>query len=154
MKRVLCLLLLLTTTAGCGAAASAGSIAPESITFAPALQVDLSAMERTRTGVYIRDLVEGDGPLVQRGKRVALHVAGFLPNGTQFESVAPPTPPIEFVVGSRMVIAGLEDGIVGMRPGGQRQLVVPAAQGYGSRSVGRVPPNSNLVFVIKLVAIR
>lgn len=154
MKRVLCLFLLLTTTAGCGAAAGTGAIAPESVVFAPALQVDLSAMERLRSGVYIRDLVEGSGPQAQPGRRVAFHVAGFLPNGTPFEQVAPPTPPVEFVMGSRTVIAGLEAGIMGMRPGGQRQLVVPAAQGYGSRGVGRVPPNSNLVFVIKLVSVR
>jgi peptidylprolyl isomerase len=152
MHRFLILLCLLA--AGCAAAAETGSLAPESITFAPALQVDLASMQRTSAGVYYRDLVVGEGPQVRRGYRVAMHFAGFLPDGTQIDAVAPPSPPVEFELGAGTVIRGWESGIVGMRPGGQRQLVVPAAQAYGSRRVGLVPPNSTLVFVIKLVSAR
>jgi peptidylprolyl isomerase len=152
MKRLLFLSLLLLITSGCAAAGS--GLALESITFAPSLQVDLAAMQRTATGVYYRDLVVGQGPQVSRGHRVAVHFAGFLPDGTQFQQVAAPNAPVEFELGTGAVIRGWESGMVGMRPGGQRQLVVPAAQAYGSRQVGRVPPNANLVFVIKLVSAR
>ncbi|WP_420127910.1 FKBP-type peptidyl-prolyl cis-trans isomerase [Longimicrobium sp.] len=152
MRRFLILLCVLAT-AGC-AASVPPAIAPESITFAPALQVDLSAMERTPTGVYYRDLVVGQGPPVRRGYRVAVHFAGFLPDGTQFENMSAPQPPVEFELGAGTVIRGWESGLIGMRSGGQRQLVVPASQGYGSRQVGRVPPNATLVFVIKLVSAR
>lgn len=155
MKRILTLFTLVTFSAGCSAGAGApGALAPESITFAPSLQVDLSSMERTTQGVYYRDLVVGQGPQVRRGHRVAVHYAGFLPDGTQVDAVAPPVPPVEFELGGGTVIRGWESGIVGMRAGGQRQLVVPAAQAYGSRRVGLVPPNATLVFVIKLVSAR
>jgi FKBP-type peptidyl-prolyl cis-trans isomerase FkpA len=152
MHRFLILACLLA--AGCAVPAESGSLAPESITFAPALQVDLASMQRTSAGVYYRDLVTGDGPQVRRGHHVTLHFAGFLPDGTQIDAVAPPSAPVEFDLGSGTVIRGWESGIVGMRAGGQRQLVVPAAQAYGGRRVGLVPPNSNLVFIIKLVSAR
>jgi len=152
MKRFLSLFLLLAGTSACAAAGT--GLALESITFAPSLQVDLAAMQRTSTGVYYRDLVVGQGPQVNRGHRVAVHFAGFLPDGTQFQQVAPPNAPVEFELGTGAVIRGWESGMLGMRPGGQRQLVIPAAQAYGSRQVGRVPPNANLVFVIKLVSAR
>jgi FKBP-type peptidyl-prolyl cis-trans isomerase FkpA len=154
MKRLFCGLLLLAITSGCSAAAAGSGVALESVTFAPSLQVDLAAMQRTSTGVYYRDMVVGQGPQVSRGHRVAVHFAGFLPDGTQFQQVAAPNAPVEFELGSGAVIRGWESGMVGMRPGGQRQLVIPAAQAYGSRQVGRVPPNANLVFVIKLVSAR
>jgi FKBP-type peptidyl-prolyl cis-trans isomerase FkpA len=154
MKRLFSLFLVLAITSGCSAAAAGSGLALESVTFAPSLQVDLAVMERTSAGVYYRDLVVGQGPQVRSGHRVGVHFAGFLPDGTQFQQVAPPNAPVEFVLGDRAVIRGWESGMIGMRPGGQRQLVVPAAQGYGSRQVGQVPPNANLVFVIKLVSAR
>lgn len=154
MKRFLCLFSLLLIAAGCSAAADTGSIAPESITFAPQLQVDISAMQRTSTGVYYRDLAVGEGPQIRRGHTVQVHFAGFLPDGTQIDAVAPPSAPVQFEMGAGRVIRGWESGMLGMRAGGQRQLVIPAAQAYGGRRVGLVPPNSNLVFVIKLVSAR
>jgi FKBP-type peptidyl-prolyl cis-trans isomerase FkpA len=152
MKRFLCLLLFLATTAACGG--TTASLAPESINFAPALQVDLASMQRTSTGVYYRDITEGEGPLVRRGSKVRVHYTGFLPDGTRFEQVVPPAVPIEFTVGDRTVIPGWQSGIMGMRAGGERQMVIPASQAYGSRQVGRVPPHSTLVFVVKLVTSR
>lgn len=139
-------------TAACALATPA--LAPESINFAPSLQVDLAAMERRNNGVYVRDLEEGDGPQVRRGRRIAVHYTGYLSDGTRFEQVAPPAAPIEFSIGDRTVIPGWETGLLGMRAGGERQLVVPPSQGYGARQVGRVPPHATLVFVIKLVSVR
>lgn len=155
MKRILPLFLLLAVTAGCSAGTgTSGALAPESITFAQSLQVDLGAMERTNDGVYFRDLVEGSGPSVRRGSRVYVHYAGFLPDGTQVDAVAPPAAPVEFELGGQGVIRGWQSGIIGMRAGGQRQLVVPSSLAYGGRQVGRIPPNATLVFVIKLVQAR
>lgn len=155
MKRFLCLFLLLAATAGCGAAAGTSSVlAPESITFVPSLQVDVAAMQRTNDGVLYRDLVVGSGPSVRRGTRVSVHYAGFLPDGTQVDAVAPPAAPVEFELGAGGVIRGWQSGVLGMRAGGQRQLVVPPSLAYGGRQVGRIPPNATLVFVIKLVSAR
>ena len=154
MHRFLSLLFALTL-AGCSAAAtSSGVLGPESITFAPSLGVDLTTSERVGDGVYVRDLVVGQGPSVRRGSRVSVHFAGFLPDGTQFDAVAPPSAPVEFALGAGGVIRGWEAGIIGMRAGGQRQLVIPPAQAYGARRVGKVPPNATLVFVIKMVSAR
>ncbi len=155
MKRFFSLPVFLAVTACSSAGGAASGPAPlDAVTFAPALQVELGAMERTGTGVYYRELVVGQGPPVRRGQTVWVHFAGFLPDGTQFDAVAPPAEPVRFELGRGEVIRGWEAGIVGMRAGGQRQLVVPAAQGYGARRVGQVPPNSTLVFVIKLVSAR
>jgi FKBP-type peptidyl-prolyl cis-trans isomerase FkpA len=142
--------------AGCSSAGvpSSGPNPFGGISFTPALQVDLGAMERTARGVYFRDLAIGEGPEARRGHRVRVHFAGFLPDGTQIDALAPPAQPMAFELGKGDVIPGWEAGIVGMREGGQRQLVVPPAQGYGSRGRGRVPPNATLVFVIKLVSVR
>ena len=155
MKRFLCLFLLLAANAGCGAAAGTSSVlAPESITFVPSLQVYVAAMERTNDGVLYRDLVVGSGPSARRGTRVSVHYAGFLPDGTQVDVVAPPAAPVEFELGGGGVIRGWQSGVLGMRAGGQRQLVVPPSLAYGGRQVGRIPPNATLVFVIKLVSAR
>jgi len=140
--------------AACGASGGAPPAAPGAIAFAPALNVDLSAMQRLRSGVYIRDVREGEGAGVRRGDRVAVRYAGWLPDGTVFDAVAPPSPPREFRLGDGQVIRGWENGLVGMRAGGQRQLVVPPSEGYGGRRVGNVPPDATLVFLIELVSIR
>lgn len=153
MHRFLVLLCLLIT-AGCSVPQPPPVVVPEAITFAPELQVDLGTMRRLPTGVYVRDLVVGDGRPVRYGSRVAVHFAGFLPDGTQIEHLALPSPPAEFEIGQHMVIRGWESGMLEMRPGGQRQLVIPPTQGYGARQVGKVPPNSTLVFVVKLVSVR
>jgi FKBP-type peptidyl-prolyl cis-trans isomerase len=153
MRRLLMLVLLSLPASGCNPPLPPPPL-PTAVTFAPSLQVDLRGMQVTTSGVYYRDLVEGEGALVRYRRRVGLHYAAFLPDGTQFEQVAPPSPPMEFEVGLRDVIRGLEDGIIGMRPGGQRQLVIPSTQGYGVHRVGRVPPNSTLVFVVKLVTLQ
>lgn len=141
-------------TAGCSTAPAPVVVLPESLTYAPALEVDVGAMKRLPTGVLVRDLVEGEGRPARPGRRVALHYAGFLPDGTQIEQVAPPAPPMEFELGQRTVIRGWESGLLEMRPGGRRQLVIPATQAYGARRVGRVPPNSTLVFVVSMVSVR
>lgn len=153
MHRLLALLCALVV-AGCSTAPAPVVIPPETITFAPSLQVDVRAMRRLTTGVLVRDLVVGEGRPVRVGTRVAVHFAGFLPDGTPVEQLGPPSPPMEFEIGQRAVIRGWESGLLDMRPGGQRQLVIPPTQAYGVRQVGRVPPNSTLVFIIRLVSVR
>jgi FKBP-type peptidyl-prolyl cis-trans isomerase len=136
------------------ACASAPPATPESVVFAPALGVNLPAMQRLPSGVYLRDLRTGEGDPVRSGTRVAVHYVGWLHDGTQIEAVAPPDEPIEFRLGAGEVIRGWDHGITGMRPGGQRLLVIPAALAYGREQVGSVPPNSVLVFLVELTGVR
>lgn len=158
MRGLLCGVLGVTLAA-CGGAPAGGeapapAVALETMTFAPALEVDLAASERLSSGVYVRDLRPGEGPSVRRGDRVAVRYVGWLPDGTMFDAIVPPSTPREFRLGDRDVIRGWESGIVGMKAGGQRQIIVPPSLGYGGRRVDDIPPNSTLVFLVELVSAR
>lgn len=125
--------------------------APETSVLAPA-PIDSSMMIRTASGLQYRDLVVGSGPTVTNGQMVTVHYIGQLLNGTQFDASVPPAAPIRFQVGVGRVIRGWDEGLLGMRVGGRRQLVIPPALGYGLRGMGPIPANSVLVFVIEVVA--
>lgn len=122
--------------------------------FAPSLNVDLAASTRSPNGFYYRDLTVGDGDPVQRGREVTVRYTGWLTNGSPVEPPSETPPAVTFRVGAGRVIPGWERGVVGMREGGRRQLVLPPSLGYGSRMYGSVPPNSVLVFVLEVVDVK
>jgi len=128
------------------------SASVETTTFAPALGVDLSAMTRTASGVYMRDLVIGTGAVVTSGQQISVRYSGWLANGTLFDTVQPSSPPATFRIGVGQVIAGWDAGVPGMRVGGKRQLVIPPSQGYGAFGSGPIPGNAVLVFSIDMVS--
>ena len=123
------------------------------VEFAPELNVDLDLMTRTSSGLYYRDLEEGDGAAATAGQIVQVHYRGWLADGGQFDARQPPSEPFRFLLGAGQVIDGWDEGVAGMRPGGVRQLVIPPSLGYGGRPVGPIPPNSVLVFEVELVAV-
>ncbi len=141
--------------AGCAGApaATAGPSEPEEITFAPELGVDLAAMQRTSTGLYVQDLKEGDGFTARRTSLVTLRYVGYLPNGTIVDTTGDGEP-FQFRLGGNEVIKGWNQGIPGMKLGGIRRLVIRPSLAYGSRGTGRVPPNSTLVFDVQLLDVR
>ena len=122
--------------------------------FAADLHVDVSAMRATNRGTLVRDVVVGQGTTVGTGTVVALRYMGWLADGTPVDSTAAGDRPLTFVVGQHAVIGGWEDGVVGMKVGGQRQLVVPPKRAYGGKGAGPIPPNATLVFTITLVGAR
>jgi peptidylprolyl isomerase len=148
--------------AGCKAAdqptpagsADVPAAAIESATFAPALNVDLAASTKTASGLYYRDLTVGTGPEVANGQRVSVHYAGWLPDGTKVDENVAGQQPFSFSPGTGGVIAGWDEGVLGMRLGGKRQLIVPAALGYGAAGSGPVPPNAILVFTVEVVGVQ
>jgi FKBP-type peptidyl-prolyl cis-trans isomerase len=157
MRRWFCGMLMMLaacSSAGPAAGVQAPAPEPEAITFAPSLEVDLAAMERLSSGVYVRDVREGEGPGVIRGDRVTVRYVGWLPDGTLFDAIVPPNAPREFRLGDGEVIRGWESGMVGMKVSGQRQIVVPPSLGYGARRVDNIPANSTLVFLVELVSVR
>jgi peptidylprolyl isomerase len=77
---------------------------------------------------------------------------GSLNNGTEFDKVGPGEKPISFKLGRRQVIQGWDDGLVGMRVGGRRQLVIPPDLGYGQERSGKIPGDATLVFVIEIIS--
>ena len=136
----------------CGGRPAAEAPAPSSSTVLTAAPIDSSMMLRTASGLQFRDLVVGTGPIVTAGQFISVYYIGQLLNGRQFDATIPPAEPIRFQVGIRRVIRGWDEGLVGMRVGGRRQLIVPPALGYGSRGTGPIPPGSTLVFTIEVVS--
>lgn len=108
------------------------------------------------------DVVKGAGEGISSGQQAVVHYTGWLYDpsapehkGTQFDSSRPRGKPFRFVIGSGGVIKGWDEGVQGMQPGGQRQLVIPADLGYGATGAGngQIPPNATLLFDIELLAI-
>ncbi len=122
--------------------------------FAAALNVDLAAMTKTGTGLYWQDLEVGSGDPIAAGATASVHYEGWLPNGTKFDSSRDRNVPFVFQVGARMVIQGWDEGVVGMRVGGVRKLVIPPQLAYGVPGAPpAIPGNATLVFDIELLEI-
>jgi FKBP-type peptidyl-prolyl cis-trans isomerase len=111
-------------------------------------------MIQTASGLQYEDLVEGTGAEAQSGKTVDVHYVGTLANGTQFDSSRSRNKPFTFRLGAGMVIKGWDEGVVGMKIGGKRKLVIPAHLGYGASGAGGViPPNAQLTFEVELLKV-
>jgi len=103
--------------------------------------------------LQIIDTKEGDGEVVPEGATITAHYTGALcKDGTIFQSSHDFGDPITF--GLHQVISGWTEGVPGMKVGGIRRLIIPSEMAYGSvRAAANIPPNSDLVFDIELVAI-
>jgi len=107
-------------------------------------------------GLKMTDVVVGSGQTVQSGDHVSVHYIGTLTDGTVFDTSRTRGSPFEFDVGRGMVIKGWDQGLLGMKVGGTRKLVIPAPLAYGSRGAGggKIPPDAVLEFEIELLSIR
>ena len=103
--------------------------------------------------LVIGDIVRGSGPTAEAGKKLTVKYVGVTyVDGNEFDA-SWGKDDFTFLLGGGEVIAGWDQGFVGMQVGGRRQLVIPAELGYGTRGAGPIPPNATLVFVVDLVAI-
>ncbi|MFA5133854.1 MAG: FKBP-type peptidyl-prolyl cis-trans isomerase [Patescibacteria group bacterium] len=106
------------------------------------------------TSLLIEDIKVGGGAEVVSGNTVSVHYTGWLLDGTKFDSSLDRGQPFSFNVGGGRVIAGWEQGLLGMKVGGKRKLTIPARLGYGVYGVpGVIPANSALVFDIELLKV-
>lgn len=107
-------------------------------------------------GLQITDEVVGTGAEAVAGKTVSVNYSGTLVDGKKFDSSYDRNQPFSFVLGAGQVIRGWDEGVLGMKVGGKRKLVIPPALGYGSQDVGNglIPANSTLVFEVELLAVR
>ena len=101
----------------------------------------------------IEDLVLGSGKAAVKGALITTQYRDWLEDGTEFDSSYSRGKPFQCVIGTRRVIQGWDQGLMGMQVGGKRKLWVPAHLGYGEHQVGSIPPNSNLVFEIELLEV-
>jgi peptidylprolyl isomerase len=102
----------------------------------------------------IIDLHEGDGKAVVKGALITTQYTGTLEDGTVFDSSWERGKPFQCVIGTGRVIKGWDIGLMGMKVGGKRKLLVPATLAYGERSMGaHITPHSNLVFEIELLEV-
>jgi peptidylprolyl isomerase len=115
--------------------------------------VDSVGLDGELKKLVIDDVRIGSGEAVKTGDTVTVHYKGTLRDGTKFDDSYVRGKPFTFTVGEGMVIAGWEEGILGMKKGGERILVVPPEMAYGNRQVGPIPPNSPLIFAIELLEI-
>jgi hypothetical protein len=122
-----------------------GDTVPEFLDYAPDLQVDISEMAKLPLGVLWMDITPGDGPEIVEGDSVAIAFQGWLPNGTKVDSAE-----AVLRVGAGDVIAGIDAGLPGMKPGGRRKLVLSPGLAYGGEGQGNIPPNAVLVYDVDL----
>jgi FKBP-type peptidyl-prolyl cis-trans isomerase len=149
--------------AGCGSSASQSTTASTAANKAS----DGPAPTRRKPHVVVppgpppkrlvkRDLIVGSGATAHKGDEVDIQYVGALfATGSTFDSSSwRATYPLAFTLGDPGITVGWSRGIVGMRVGGRRELVIPPRFAYGHRRAGPVPPNSTLVYVIELIAIK
>lgn len=114
-----------------------------------------AGMITTPSGLQYEVLVPGNGDTPEVGKLVTVHYTGWLTNGRKFDSSLDRNEPFTFRIGAGEVIKGWDEGVMSMKVGGKRKLVIPAALGYGAAGAGGViPPNATLVFEVILLDIR
>jgi hypothetical protein len=104
--------------------------------------------------VQIEDLKVGTGEAAKVGDRVVVNYTGWLTDGTKFDSSLDHGRPFEFRLGAGNVIRGWDQGVEGMRVGGKRKLTIPPELGYGQRGMGKIPPDSTLIFEVELLEIK
>lgn len=109
----------------------------------------------TESGLKYEDLVVGGGDSPKNGDMVVVHYTGTLENGKKFDSSRDRNKPFEFQIGRGQVIQGWDEGVLSMRIGGKRKLIIPPDLGYGARGAGGViPPNATLHFEVELLDVK
>lgn len=115
-------------------------------------------MNTTPSGLQYEDTVAGDGAEAKAGHNVSVHYTGWLYSdgvkGAKFDSSKDRNEAFASGLGAGQVIRGWDEGVQGMKVGGTRVLVIPAALGYGARGAGGViPPNATLMFEVELLGV-
>ena len=109
----------------------------------------------TPSGLKYTDLRVGEGDEAGSGKIVEVHYVGWLEDGMRFDSSRDHNRPLTFRLGAGDVLKGWDEGLVGMKVGGKRRLIIPPGLGFGKQGVGSVvPPNAVLFYEFELLGVR
>jgi peptidylprolyl isomerase len=107
------------------------------------------------TKLVVKDLKVGHGKAAKNGDQLTVNYVGVsCSTGTAFDASYTRHQPFTFQLGGHQVIPGWERGMLGMKVGGERELVIPASLGYGASGSGSIKPNETLIFVVSLVKIK
>jgi FKBP-type peptidyl-prolyl cis-trans isomerase len=118
----------------------------------------LGVMKKTDSGLEYRDIKVGDGPSPKTGQTCVMHYTGWLwqsSKGKKFDSSVDRGEPLPFPIGKRKVIAGWDEGVLTMKVGGKRELLIPPDLAYGADGYpGAIPPNATLLFEVELLEVK
>ena len=109
----------------------------------------------TASGLRYIDLIEGSGAIPKKGQTTVVHYTGTLEDGRKFDSSLDRGQPFDFPIGMGRVIKGWDEGVITMKVGGKRILIIPSNLGYGAKGAGNViPPNATLIFEVELLDVK
>lgn len=107
----------------------------------------------TASGLTYIDNNVGTGVSPEVGQLVTVHYTGTLQDGSKFDSSHDRDEPFQFEIGIGQVIRGWDEGVLTMKVGGKRSLIIPPSLGYGNHDLGVIPPNSTLYFDVELLSV-
>lgn len=114
----------------------------------------IDSSQATAQTLLVEDTQVGTGEEAIAGKTITVHYTGTFQDGTKFDSSLDRGEPFSLVLGEGRVIAGWEQGLLGMKVGGKRKLTIPPSLAYGENGIpGAIPPNSTLIFQVELLAV-
>ena len=149
---VLMLITVLAVASACGNSNKSNSSSTPSSPGASSPMKVTGQPTTTASGLQYWDIVVGSGATAVPGNVVKVHYSGFLTNGAKFDSSRDRGEPFSFPLGAGQVIKGWDEGVAGMKVGGQRQLRIPPQLGYGAAGAGgAIPPNATLIFDVELL---
>jgi peptidylprolyl isomerase len=118
------------------------------------LQSDAFFTATSVSGLKYSDLVKGSGDWPVKGQVVTVNYTGRFDNGRQFDSSVDHGGPFVFTIGAGQVIAGFDEGVMTMRVGGKRRLIIPSSLAYGHRGIPpTIPPSATLIFDVELLSV-
>ena len=129
-------------------------VSSKEVTAVKMWDVDSTLFKTTASGLKYAIIQEGEGSVIEAQKQVVVHYSGFLLDGTKFDSSVERDEPLTFTAGAGQVIPGWDEGLLLLKKGSKAKFIIPSNLAYGERDLGKIPPNSTLVFDVEIVDVK